>query len=62
MNAQDHFDVNIDIAENMVCLCPSCHREVHNGKDCKDKILSLYKSRRENLSEKGIAVDDDELF
>lgn len=62
MNAQDHFNVNIDIAENMVCLCPSCHREVHNGQDSKEKILSLYRSRRELLSDKNIFVDDDELL
>ena len=62
MNAQGNFESNIDIADNMVCLCPSCHREVHHGKNAKEKVLSLYKTRREILSEKGISVDEDELL
>lgn len=63
INAQDEFpDTNIDIPENVVCLCPSCHREIHNGKDAKSKIVELFEQRKEKLAEKGISVDIDKLL
>ena len=38
INAQEDFpNVNIDIPENVVCLCPSCHREIHNGKTLEQR-------------------------
>lgn len=57
INAQSDFDpINIDIAENMVCLCPSCHREIHNGQNSKDKIIEIFNSRKEKLERKGIVL------
>ena len=63
INAQDDFpNINIDIPENVVCLCPSCHREVHNGQNSKEKIVELYNLRKDILLTKGISISIDKLL
>lgn len=62
INAQGEFQNNIDIPENVVCLCPSCHREIHNGKEAKNKIVELFEQRKDKLSEQGINVDVEKLL
>jgi 5-methylcytosine-specific restriction protein A len=42
----DQFPVNIDIPENIVCLCPSCHREIHHGSNARKMIEELYEQRK----------------
>ena len=51
------FSVNIDIPENIVCLCPSCHREVHHGEEAKRIITELYEERKEPLEKKNIRLN-----
>lgn len=39
------LDIDLDIIENMICLCPRCHRAVHHSSEatmrkCLEKILS----------------------
>ena len=62
MNAQGDFQKSIDIVENMVCLCPSCHREIHNGKNSRDKIIEVFNSRNKALSSKGIILEIESLL
>ena len=50
------FSSNIDIPENIVCLCPSCHREVHHGEDAEKIITELYEERKEALEKKNIKL------
>ena len=42
-----NFKRNIDCVENIVCLCPTCHRRIHFGsKEEQDTIIkSLYKKQ-----------------
>lgn len=62
MNAQGDFDVSVDVVENLVCLCPSCHREIHNGMNSEEKIVELFNSRKSKLSEKGITLEIEDLL
>lgn len=61
---RNKFDVNIDILENLVSLCPNCHRKIHLSKDDeKIKLLeSLYEKRKEQLNNELIEIDKEQLF
>ncbi|MEW4973138.1 HNH endonuclease [Bacillus stercoris] len=59
LSLQDQFELTIDIKENIVALCPNCHRLLHHGtNDDKEKILfKLWTERKDLLSKRGIKVD-----
>lgn len=59
----DFLPINIDRSENIVVLCPNCHRAIHNGTD-KEKITrlkKLFNSRQKLLSDIGINIEFDKL-
>lgn len=39
------YNINVDCIENIVSLCPTCHRAFHNGtKEVKTKLIeNIYK-------------------
>lgn len=53
MAAQDYFENTIDFADNIVTLCPNCHRKIHYALPSSraEMIEYLYK-RHEKLYEK----------
>lgn len=55
---------NIDCPENIICLCPTCHRRIHFGRKVeKDHIIrSLYNKRKSLLQNVGIEISIDELL
>ena len=55
---------NIDCVENIICLCPTCHRRIHFGsKDEKESIIRyLYNRRKSLLQNVGIEISIDELM
>ena len=55
---------NIDCVENIVCLCPTCHRRIHFGsKEEKSAIIeSLYEKRIVLLKSAGFDISIDDLF
>lgn len=55
----DKYGVNIDCVENIVCLCPTCHRQIHYGaSDVRLAILKeLYEKQKERLKSIGIDLD-----
>lgn len=59
LSFQDQFVLTIDIKENIVALCPNCHRLLHHGtNDDKEKILfKLWSDRKDLLYKRGINVD-----
>ena len=63
LTGKGYFNVNLDVCENIISLCPNCHRAIHYGNaPTKIEILKkLYDSRKEQLSSKGIALDLEEL-
>lgn len=63
MKYQDQFEYSLDIPENIVALCPNCHRAIHHGtKDCKKKIITaLFNKRKKILEDNGINTDIETL-
>lgn len=64
IKSQKDFKMNIDRPENIVCLCPTCHRAVHNAKkEEKIQILSkLYDSKIDELNKAGIYISFEDLY
>lgn len=64
MTAQKDFSINLDRVENIICLCPNCHSQIHYGSETERKtILSkLFRSRRDELDEVGLDINFEELF
>ena len=60
---QDDFDVNIDVPENIICLCPVCHRAFHSSElEYRNRLIEkFYLKRKEKLKSRGITVDIDTL-
>lgn len=64
MSAQGEFDVSLDVRENVVALCPTCHRLLHHGLAIQIKpiLRELLAKRYEALRSRGIMVDANWLF
>lgn len=60
----EKFNRNIDCVENIVSLCPNCHRKIHFGnKESKEKILTkLFNNQNHKLQSIGIYITKEELF
>lgn len=58
------YGVNIDCIENIISLCPNCHRAIHYGKQETKKILieSLYSVRKTSFRRMGINITLDEII
>lgn len=58
------FKKNIDCIENIVCICPNCHREVHYGEwNCKSKkIRILLRMQQKKLRKVGLLITEEELL
>ena len=66
-NAQyywENFGKNIDCVENIVCLCPTCHRRIHFGsEDEKSAIIKLlYSKQHKKLQEAGLNISVEEIL
>lgn len=62
MAAQGDYDVSIDVPENIVSLCSSCHNEIHYGKNAVKLIEQLYNSRVHLLEQNDIFVSLPQLL
>lgn len=64
MSKQGSFEFDIDVPENILCLCPTCHRKIHLAQDNdKKEILSILFAKREKvLPDRGITIDTQMLF
>lgn len=58
------FNKNIDCLENIVSICPNCHRAIHYGDwDSKsEKLRVLYQKQHKKLEAAGIYITEEELF
>lgn len=64
MHAQEDFEHSIDVPENIVALCPNCHRKVHlsnveTKNEIVHKLYKIIKSRK--LSDRKIVISEDQL-
>ena len=64
ISRQDDFDFSIDVPENIISLCPNCHRLIHYAmdKDKKSLLIRFYKQRRDRLKDRGISISLKRLF
>lgn len=55
---------NIDCEENIMCLCPTCHRRIHFGSPSEKKeiISLLYKKQKSKLKKVGLDISLEELL
>lgn len=55
---------NIDCIENIVCICPNCHRRIHFGSDAdkREVIEKLYEVKKVELESAGITIGLEELI
>ena len=53
LNKSIQKNVNIDIVENIVSLCPNCHRNIHLGINNAELIEKLYEKKIHKLKNKG---------
>lgn len=59
MSKQGSFEFDIDVPENILCICPNCHRKIHLADDEeKTKVLEqAYEMRKSALPSRGIKID-----
>lgn len=64
MEFQDDFDVSIDVPENIISLCPNCHRAFHNSiEETKTALITkFYLKRKELLERRGITTSVREIM
>lgn len=64
MAAQDKFKYSLDFADNIVSLCPNCHRLVHHStRNIRKRALEkLFASRKHLYKEHGITIDQKTLL
>ena len=61
---QDSFDFSLDVPENIISLCPNCHRAFHKSKLAaqKDMIERFYHLRKAYLASRGLNLKLKELI
>lgn len=64
LSAQKLFSTNLDVLENVICLCPQCHAEIHysNYDDRKKLVDFIYQNKIEQLQTAEIKLERKELY
>ncbi|MEH2550743.1 5-methylcytosine-specific restriction protein A [Bradyrhizobium sp. AZCC 2262] len=59
MQCQDQFEVSLDVPENIVALCPGCHRKFHHARfgELKLPLGTLLSARIKALKSRQIITD-----
>jgi len=57
-------NINIDCVENLVSLCPNCHRATHYGSNRvkKELLINLYDKKEEEYKKIGLEISLEELL
>jgi 5-methylcytosine-specific restriction protein A len=58
MFQQKNYLFNLDDVDNIISLCPNCHREIHSSDDKKDILTQVYKKNQRYMKNNGVSVDD----
>ena len=61
IHKQAFFNTSLDVYANVICLCPTCHRLLHYGRDNdRSKLLNqIYYERSIRLANSGIKITRD---
>jgi 5-methylcytosine-specific restriction protein A len=64
MEFQDEFEASIDVPENIISLCPNCHRAFHNSiNQNKTALISkFFRKRNDFLKERDINLTENKLL
>lgn len=64
MSVQDNYSNSLDFADNIVALCPNCHRLIHhaNSTTKKDAVAKLYEKRKDFYFLHGISINLETLL
>ena len=62
MSYSDLFDVSLDVEENIVSICSTCHNLLHYGRDFKEVLEKLYNERKDDLNKVGIEITFEQLI
>ncbi len=65
MEFQSKYDSSIDVPENIVSLCPNCHRSIHHSiRSTRLEILKLLFEKRRQLlfSKRGLMLEFEKLI
>jgi len=59
MSKQGKFEYDIDVPENILCICPNCHRKIHLAKDStrKELLKYIYDKRATKLENRGFKLN-----
>lgn len=60
----DTYGRNIDCANNIICLCPTCHRKIHYASDREKRIMveQVYEKHKNKLHSAGLTISLPELL
>jgi 5-methylcytosine-specific restriction protein A len=61
---QDQFKFRLDVPDNVIAVCPTCHRKLHHGQlsDKTKMLLPLLSKRSAALEERGLILDSKQLL
>lgn len=64
IKAQIDYNINLDRSENLVSLCPICHKEIHLGISFRVKLIvsRLLEIKENDLRSVGLDISLNELF
>lgn len=57
MFQQKNYEFNLDDVDNIISLCPNCHREI-NSADNKNTIINTLNLNKEYMKSKNICIND----
>lgn len=63
MQVQADFKYSLDVPENVVALCPNCHRSIHHGLNDErwKTVQRLMSLRASDLKGRGVSISDPDL-
>lgn len=62
LSYSEEFPVSLDVEENILSLCSTCHNHLHYGKDIKPLLNKMFLEREEHLRKAGIAITFEQLL
>jgi len=56
---KDFLPINSDRKENIISLCPTCHRAIHlgNNKEKNERLKILFEIKQKELEDVKLAID-----
>jgi len=58
MFQQKNYTFSLDDIDNIISLCPSCHREIHLSDDKKDILSRVYEKSKAYMQKNQVSLDD----